>query len=470
MLRLRRPELFLFLLAIAVRLIFYYATRFTADDAFITFRYAENFGSGNGFVYNLGEHVLGTSTPLFTFMLAVLSVFRIEPIVGAIAVSLLCSGAVAIILYRFANSLRFTFFAALPSLCYTFWPRSIVADSCGMETALFTLLVTAALYFQHRRLTIYALGMATLATVTRPEGLGLLGLLFFYNLYRDRSQWIAYLLTPSMILIPWILIATYYFGSPIPNSIFAKLALYSRFGGMSIWDKLILVMGWNTAMGFVLLPVAVVGAWWLWKKQNFGALELVWLAGMFGFLVVGPSKLFFWYVAPVYPILLLFAASAVVFVFERLGWLQRRIRIGAYVVSSAAVLILTLACYRPYTSYRNLQKIQDEVHKQVGLYLQREARPDDLVAAEDIGYMGYYSRLRIIDRDGLVSPEVEPYNRSGQYGQVIRDFKPDWVVLCKDSPMSQFAADSSFAQAYHQVAAFAHAGTEYRIYKTGRTP
>jgi hypothetical protein len=218
------------------------------------------------------------------------------------------------------------------------------------------------------------------------------------------------------------------------------------------------------------LPVVVVGAWWLWKKQNFGALELVWLAGMFSFLVVGPSKLFFWYVAPVYSILLLFAASAAVLAFERIGWLQRRIRIGAYVVSSVAVLILTLACYRPYTSYRNLQQIQDEVHKRVGLYLQREARRDDLVAAEDIGYMGYYSRLRIIDRDGLVSPEVEPYNRSGQYGQVISDFKPDWVVLCMDSPMSQFATDSSFAQTYYQVAVFGHAGTEYRIYKTGKAP
>ena len=41
------------------------------DDPFITFRYAENLALGNGFVFNLGERVLSTTTPLFTLILAV---------------------------------------------------------------------------------------------------------------------------------------------------------------------------------------------------------------------------------------------------------------------------------------------------------------------------------------------------------------------------------------------------------------
>ena len=37
----------------------------TIDDAFITFRYAQNLLSGQGLVFNPREQVLGTTTPLF---------------------------------------------------------------------------------------------------------------------------------------------------------------------------------------------------------------------------------------------------------------------------------------------------------------------------------------------------------------------------------------------------------------------
>ena len=42
----------------------------TIDDAFITFRYARNILAGQGFVYNPGEAVLGTTTPLYTLLMA----------------------------------------------------------------------------------------------------------------------------------------------------------------------------------------------------------------------------------------------------------------------------------------------------------------------------------------------------------------------------------------------------------------
>src|SRR5450759_412222 len=42
------------------------------DDPFITYRYAANLQHGLGFVYNSGERVLSTTTPLFTILLALL--------------------------------------------------------------------------------------------------------------------------------------------------------------------------------------------------------------------------------------------------------------------------------------------------------------------------------------------------------------------------------------------------------------
>ena len=38
----------------------------TIDDSYITFRYARNLLAGEGFVYNPGVRLMGTTTPLYT--------------------------------------------------------------------------------------------------------------------------------------------------------------------------------------------------------------------------------------------------------------------------------------------------------------------------------------------------------------------------------------------------------------------
>src|SRR5437868_13243574 len=65
-----RWALAIVLLAIAVRIVVLRATHCTIEDALISLRYAENLAAGRGFVFNPGEHVLGTTTPLFTLILA----------------------------------------------------------------------------------------------------------------------------------------------------------------------------------------------------------------------------------------------------------------------------------------------------------------------------------------------------------------------------------------------------------------
>jgi len=84
---------------------------------------------------------------------------------AALLISLLCSGATALIVYRLAVSLRFTCWAFVPAVLYIFFPRTLPSETGGMETAMFTLLVTAAFYYQRKRMGLYALAMATLASV-----------------------------------------------------------------------------------------------------------------------------------------------------------------------------------------------------------------------------------------------------------------------------------------------------------------
>ena len=70
--------------AILLRLAWIAYTNHTYEDAFITFRYAHQLVEGNGFVYNLGERVYGTTTPLFTILTSIWLLFvRDGLVIGA---------------------------------------------------------------------------------------------------------------------------------------------------------------------------------------------------------------------------------------------------------------------------------------------------------------------------------------------------------------------------------------------------
>jgi hypothetical protein len=465
----QRNTILIFLAAVAARIAFHLLTGFVADDAFITFRYARNIAEGYGFVYNLGEPVLGTSTPLFTLILALFAMMRLPMIQSALIVSLVSSGLTAVILYRLALSLRFTSMSLIPPLVYILWPRSLVCDSSGMETAFFTMLITAAFYYQHKRLEFYALGMATLATAARPEGGLLLLLLLAINLYHRREFWLRYFAIPAALLGPWCAFAWYYFGSPIPNSIPAKLALYSRFGTGSILDNLVYLLAWHNLFGWVVMLAAIAGAWWLNKKQNYGKLVIVWLLAMICFFTFSRTRLFFWYVGPLYPVYLLLASAALPMLLSRVSesttaWLKDRSATVTAVVCVVLGLILLAGSYRPVTYYRQYQKALSAMHQQIGFYLFAHSYPQALVAAEDIGYMGYYSERRILDRDGLVSPQVHSYNRRGAYRDAVLDNAPDYVVTAKSSPISGFVSDSVFLRQYEMEAEFGSGEWSYVLY------
>ena len=104
------------------------------------------------------------------------------------------------------------------------------------------------------------------------------------------------------------------------------------------------------------------------------------------------------------------------------------------------------------------------MHQQIGFYLYAHSDPQALVAAEDIGYMGYYSERRILDRDGLVSPRVHPYNRRGAYRDAVLDNAPDYVVAARSSPISSFVTDSVFLRQYGKEAEFGSGEWSYVLY------
>lgn len=456
----------IFFAAVLSRLAYQYVTGFTADDAFITFRYAENIAAGHGFVYNLGEKVLGTSTPLFTLILSFFAVFTVKTIHAALLVSVLASGLTAVLIFRLAIQLRFGRFAWIPSMVYILWPRSLAADSSGMETALFTLLVLAAFYYKRKRMFFYAVGLATAASLTRPEGVFALILLAGFSVYHDRPNWKAYLGIPLLLIVPWLIFSQIYFGSIVPHSITAKLALYSQFGAESYWDHLVYLMGWHQPWAWALTVLAIAGGYWLNRRQAYGGLEIIWMLSMLAFYTFSRTHLFSWYIVPIYPLFILFFCADVAILSEQNQISRNHPILTRWMIVVIFVVGLTSGVVQHGAYHRDFQAYMEAVNMEVGSYLYRYGDSDnDRAAVEDIGYIGYYSKMRILDRDGLISPEAPSYNRRAAYLELILDQRPDWVGAAVGSPISGFINDSLFLKTYSLEKKFGDkAEWEYNLY------
>lgn len=115
------------------------ATHFENDDAYILFRYAHNISDGKGFVYNLGEWVNGTSSPLYTLLLAGVSAVFAP---SSLPVTSRTFGIIAILLSAFLiyRCLPFSKEVRLFSVgLLLFYPRTFFATINGLESPLIVL-------------------------------------------------------------------------------------------------------------------------------------------------------------------------------------------------------------------------------------------------------------------------------------------------------------------------------------------
>ena len=195
------------------------------DDAFVTLRTADNVLNGHGLTWNPAERVQAYTHPLWLFLNTGLAALTGRPELTCALLSFILSLAVVgLILYRVAPSLDTGLLAVLLLLVSKAW---VDFSGSGLEDPLTRLLLVLFVLAGRRpagdaRALVVAL-ITALAALSRPDAL----LVFLPALAAElrgggRRRWCAAALGLAP-LAAWGLFALLYYGSPWPNTAYAKL-------------------------------------------------------------------------------------------------------------------------------------------------------------------------------------------------------------------------------------------------------
>ena len=404
--------------------------RWAYDDPFITYRYAENIARGIGFVYNPGERVLSTTTPLFTLLLAALRPLpiplpQLATFIGA--VSLAVGG---ICLWDLCRSWQTPVVGWAGLLLYPLF--LLLLTTLGSETPLYLAFCLSAFAFYARQRYAWTALCAALAVLSRADGILVPLILGIDYLARIRRPipWRPMALF-VLLLIPWLVFAWAYFGSPFPATLTAK----QHQGSMAISQKF--------APGFVTIARGYATRWQYWLETGLAVVGvafavarkrawlpfLAWpLAYFAAYTALGVSR-YYWYYAPLVPGFIAAAGLGV----EAVKVGLRRAPVGL-ALGGGLLLVLALAQGNDVLLLRQNPDRRYYIYREVGEWLRANTAPENTVGTLEVGIIGYYSQRPMVDFAGLIQPEVaEQLTPSATYADsadwAIRAYRPEYLAL-----------------------------------------
>lgn len=201
------------------------------EDAFISFRYAENLARGRGLVYNAGEWVEGYSNLLWVLLLAPFDWLGIRLHVAARVLSTILFAALVVAGWWLGRTLtadRWPRWAgAWIPVALALEPYLHFHDDRGLETTAYAALLGMSLFAVALRRFMIAAALAGLATIIRPEGIGFALVLLpaVYTAGEAPEAWrrcLRFALVPLGLFIAQVLFRRIAYHEWVPNTVIAK--------------------------------------------------------------------------------------------------------------------------------------------------------------------------------------------------------------------------------------------------------
>lgn len=418
------------------------------DDVYIHLKYALNFTTGHIFEYNKGEPLPGSTSPLWVLLLSVFYLFTSNGILFSKILSILfhlltTASLFYLSVYLFKNIKSLEVYRAkfvvllsfFITTAFIFTGRGLWAGLSGMETMLFSFLLTASIYFHLKFLETKVPEVAEflslgLLSLTRPEGYLIFLILFsdiIFFRFRNKEIKLNYRkLIPGLIIyiliaLPYPLFSYYTTGSLFPttfNAVNVRTGNYQSFNYIRIMS--IYLIRDNTIIA-ILYFVNIIFAIFNFKKY-FNGYSLLRVLNLIVIVFPLLSAIIFpvWrhhgrYLIPVIPVLLLNSFITALLITEKIKSVKLRLRtstvLGLMIIISAIPYFLIFA--KHYA--QNIDNI-NEMQVKAGYWIRDNLKNNIRIGLNDIGAIQYIADTKITDLSGIISPRLVEF-RNLEYNE-----------------------------------------------------
>lgn len=370
----------------------------TQDDAFISFRYAENLANGHGLVFNPGQRVEGFSNPLWTLIFSVIIAVGLDPVFSSVLLGYLSIAFLGWSTHRLAKSLGVIPLIAVAAVLLD--PGMLLEGVQGLETVFYSGLITLGLALTiderakeqdhwHSTLVFAA------AMLTRPEA-PLLIFLIHLGLCIQDQQWKRSLMKGRDLLGVLLLIFVLrlgYYGELFPNTYHAKV------GGMAIGRGLEYLKTYTIYHPLMVLSLCFT---MLSKKEDNGWMSVLSLCGgllVYLLVIGGDFKPTGRFVLPV--------TGALACCVAHLGSVvESRSQRWLWPALLALALIARGHMYVTSLGWAKDRRQNLVARKVIGLWLREHTDVNTLLAIHSVGVIPYYAKRRTIDMWGLTDKVI----------------------------------------------------------------
>lgn len=424
---------------------------FPLDDAWIYQVYARNLAASGQWAFVSGVPSTGSTSILWTWLIAPAYLLRIDPLWWTHLLGLLCLNAMSLGGARlFGEDAPGKSLAV--GLAVAFEWHLVWAAASGMETGLFSAMLIWFWVWLRRRdpahvghnlrdgliLGLWGGGLM----LARPEGVLAFGIAWLYGVIcpgklAARFRWGLVAGAGFAVLLAPFLLLNYGIGGTLwPNTFYAKQTEYA-----SLWDRPYLTrfleqVGVCLIGAQVLLVPALLAH--LWRRFRNRPVEWVsllpwaWALAHWALYTARLPVVYQHgrYAIPVIPILVIYGIRGL------LELVRPRARQVSIRLAGLTWMLATGLLFPLFVSVSGAPAYADDVaYIEVEMvatarWVAEHTSADDIVAAHDIGALGYFAPRRLVDLAGLVSPDVIPFmNDAGRLANYIVESDSDYLIV-----------------------------------------
>ncbi|MPL56089.1 hypothetical protein SDC9_01571 [bioreactor metagenome] len=441
---------------VLVKLLFL-LTHHIQEDAFITWRVAQNLLDYGVIGFNGETKISASTTHLYVFVSYVFNlIFGKENFIYPLLIfnSLLFTiGSYFLSKLILDNPIHQAIFIFL----FGILPPSIKISILGMEYGLLFFLEMALLYFGFKQNKIWAqILLPILILFTRIDTVIFLGIVFLVDIIWNKKVRWFYILGGILGVAVLMSFNWFYFGELVNNTIVAKSVTYAKNMSLALQWKYFL-MNYGNFWGMLKLPgdfnpftilvlfFELLAFLYIVSKRESKNL-FIWIIFLFGWakqlIFISQRSYFDWYYWV--PQILLFAVI-LVFVLE-----QKTYKFWWF-------FLLLIFYILPMAAFQTVHSIATgngewNYRRSIGLFLKDyEKDKSQYILLEPAGYIPYFSGLKAIDEVGLVDKEIQTEikkDKANYWKNTVEKRKPKYLL----APKNLFEGkDGSFYQENYRL-------------------